>query len=1026
MVYFKDENQYYFQPYTPVNYNNTGVNTNQQTSLQDALANIEAEKKARADLVQQQLQSLPIPPSTMGGREGNNILQNVGQDFKDIVTGGAYMLTHPKEAILQPLGREIVNIGQAGVEGFKNPELNKYVGTNPDLMDRIYGSVTGATSKAGKDLVDFLITNYDITTDDIAKAIKGEGSKKALVQKALKSAGEHPLFTGLDVASLLLPGLKAIKGSSKAAQAAKAGTRTAEQITEELSKMSPAQRVATQINMTGAEANKNANKFLDISENIKKGYSQEQIEKAIEAHMGGFETTEVPKDLLKKVGESIQSYDDMLTQENKYAEVLSKEDKFAISDTQATQYKGKDLGLNKNFDDIKRERQPYYDKIQNVEIVEKEIDHPTKGKIKVKDRIVTPRAEGWKELEEMAQQGDNIAQDILSNKKQFDKGYLRIVPMAEISGIETFGKSIGEGRVVAGRASDRVYGTATPKQIAETYFMKPNEWINNKVNQVIEKEVINEIATKGTLGNTPLVTESTKKVKYINPTHSTIDSIVETATDTATNVNTVAIDSNLLKEVQGQTGLLKGGNNPFAQGSGLADVFNVIKGNALASGGYLAGNAETALYNAFLNAGLNPIGFAQDAIDAWRSNNELIKRANSYRRLSPVERNIKNPIIKGINKWSGTGTVSNALNYIDTKIQNTAAEMAAHRNLRERGVKFEDRARALEDMDKLSLAQTANDIQTVALMNKTNTLVPRALHQAWAATNPFWRWTDTALQSTYYMMDKHPVATNIIWNKLMGSVMFDKEMQNRMNLDVQSDKPFVSYRYNPQTKTLQEVSAEFMPVMNSVKFFGETAEALKAGDGAKAMQSAGLFAIPFITKTSNVLMGKDQYGRPLINGRMNKGTMSVNYQTGDRYIMTPEGWKLQNAGLADEVLGTLVEEAAGSLRFLNKAAIPTAVSTYNALTGKDKVYYQPYQTDAFQLGSITNAGEMPRVGNPRRASNELQVADYFLGRYARDYNPQFEARQNMPLDAQERKSIMRGIMRFNTRTNEILRNRGGY
>lgn len=262
--------------------------------------------------------------------------------------------------------------------------------------------------------------------------------------------------------------------------------------------------------------------------------------------------------------------------------------------------------------------------------------------------------------------------------------------MAEITDIDKSGLVNRADRVTkAGKASDRLFGNATVDQIVDTYFTHPEEWMNRKVGNIIEKEVIGEIGTKGTLGGQPLVTKATKEIVYVDPTAKTVKTLAEGATKEATAANTLAIDKKLLGEIKGQMELMQTGTNPFAQGSFFSDMFTLVKGSVLGGGSYLAGNLETALYNAFMNVGMNPVKLATDFIDAWRSNGALAKRANSFRRLSPVSNNIKNPVLKAFNKWTGGEAVSNTLNYLDTKIQNTAAEMAAHRKMKDLGIKYE-------------------------------------------------------------------------------------------------------------------------------------------------------------------------------------------------------------------------------------------------------------------------------------------------------------------------------------------------
>lgn len=946
------------------------------------------EQIARMDAIKQNMDNQQ-PTSNRGW----NPITNAIEDIKEIGTGAVATVQHPIKTIVEPLADEVLSLGQT---------YNDFGGGGQGLIQAI--------SKLDNDTINFLISNYGITTQDIYDAIRGDKKASEVVGTALTNAYQRPVMTALDI----LPATKLAKVS----KATKGVTKTAEQVAKEVKNLSPAQKVANALNVSSSEIGSNANKFLDQVDKIKKNYKPADIEKAVEAHLTGAEAPDVDKTLLRLVGESISSYDEMLSKTNKYGESLTKEDKFAIADSQAVNSRE---GNIRSFDEIKRERQPYYDKLQNVEMIEKEIDHPTKGKIKVQDRVVTPHAEGLRELEELAKTGDTIAQDILENKKQFDKGYLRIVPMADITDIEKIGTVNKEGRVFAGKASDRLYGSATAKQITDTYFTKTEDILNKKMLDFISTQALDEIAQKGTLGGVDLVTENTKKTKYINPEAKSVEQLVESATEQATNTNKVAIDEKLLSEIDKQFTNL-GSSNPFGKGI-LSDIWQVGKSNMLTSGSYLVGNAQTGLFNAAMDVGFNPVRFAQNFIDAWRSNGELSKEAGIFRRLSPMNKNIKNPVLKGALKYSGTDAVSNMLNYFDTKMQNTFAEMALHEDMRRRGIKYETRANALREADDLTLAQVIDRAKTVALMNKTNTLLPKNMAKVWAMTNPYWRWADTAAQSSYYMLMNHPQLSNMLLNKFMGNVAFDKEMQNRMELGVQSDKPFVSYRYNPETKQLQEVTAEFMPVMNTLKLIGETADAVAKGDGGEVVNRLGLLSVPILTEVSNSFVGKDRYGRPIISARSDRGGILTNYRTGERYEMTPEGMKPLRSGTFTEIGGTMLKNMIGSQNFINKIAAPTTAATARLLTGRNIRYYQPYQNQL--VGEFREAGSMPIMANPRRSTGIQEVIDLYSGAYARNYDPRIEYYENRPVSPSEYKQLMRGFRRRDARTMDILRKQGG-
>lgn len=333
---------------------------NQKARAYEEYAQLQAQKQAAIEAANQ---AAPQQTQVNNSREGNNFLQNAWADVGDMFEGATYLMAHPTEATAGLIVNEGEKLYDQMKSGWENPNVNQLTGTDPNLFTKAYGAVTQPVGQLAEDVINFMISNYDITTQDIFDALSGNGSKKEVVQRALKAAEEHPVFTGLDIISTIFPVLKA-------GRAGKAGKTAAN--------MSTAQKVADQLNVSGAKVNTNANKFVDKVDSIKKDYKHEDIKKAVEAHIGGYDAPDVNKQLLKDVGEVLDNYDNMLAQENKYAETLSKEDKFAVADSQRAKYNEANNGINRSFDEIKRERQPYYDKLQNVEMVEKEIDHPTK------------------------------------------------------------------------------------------------------------------------------------------------------------------------------------------------------------------------------------------------------------------------------------------------------------------------------------------------------------------------------------------------------------------------------------------------------------------------------------------------------------------------------------------------------------------------------------------------------------------------------------------------------------------------
>ena len=391
------------------------------------------------------------------------------------------------------------------------------------------------------------------------------------------------------------------------------------------------------------------------------------------------------------------------------------------------------------------------------------------------------------------------------------------------------------------------------------------------------------------------------------------------------------------------------------------DLININKGTKLASGTYLGANAIGGAINAILASGLYTL---DDFTRALKTHGQLSKNLGTYRNVSTLK-DAKTPWLKPIttvNKYT-TGAITE---WLDRKVQNTFSEMAAHRQLRQRGILPKDRLKALDELDASTLGDVIEGIKAEAMLNSTRTFLPRWMVEAGSAQNYFWRWNDTAARSTLYMLQHHPVTANLILNRILADIGSDDEMQNRLNLGVKSDKPFVTYRFDERTGQIKEGSLEWIPQMNTFKMIGTIGD-LEEGFFKNPTQA------PIFMTLANAIQGKDQYGRALKRAERDpSGRLRHLYDGAKRYYIGDRGIVEQGTS-ADEVISTFAKETIGILNAANKTGLPIA----GALTGNK--FYQPYGQSMFgsfgrdELNSNIISGGDPR--KPRGLADVMSSQD---------------------------------------------------
>lgn len=583
--------------------------------------------------------------------------------------------------------------------------------------------------------------------------------------------------------------------------------------------------------------------------------------------------------------------------------------------------------------------------------------------------------------------GSKEAKAILEGEELYNKGWIKPVThgLAEVN--KNVAADVAE-RIMAGRFSNRIFGNAKYEDIAKE-ISKPSPWLDAQLKDMVEGQLAREMLDNGTLAGKPLNSGNPKDTLYVSRDvleNGDLSKLKKNATSSPATTSDIAIDKNIVNEIDKQTFVLRS-SNPFKDPM-MREGYNLAKGSMLASAGYLVGNLQTGVANTILNAGINPIGLASDVANAIMTRGNLIKELGTYRNLKRTSREFRTPVLKQIGQVNAP--IADLTNALDSKIQNFIAETATHTNLRRQGIPVNQRAEYLRNLEGKKLADVIYDVKKVSLMNTTNTILPKSLHGVVGLMNPYWRWVDTAAQSSLYMLQKSPVMANYLLVDTLANIGLDKEMQNRLNLGVTSDKPFVSYRYNPKTKEIEEVSSEFVPQLNTLRVGTTLGKLLTGGGTVEDLQSVAGTSIPAVTAISMAFSGKTKYGKPIL--RSHRGLQDAMIIQGDRrYTMIDGRFQEDKRFHPDEPITAAVRELVGWVPLFNRTLAPATAAVASWLTGKDYAYYKPYDNailGRFNVNPRDNQGNMFIYGNPRRGASTTQFTDLIKGQYATPYYPE--------------------------------------
>ena len=860
---------------------------------------------------------------------------NAYQNLKDIGTGVVSIASHPIANPVKFGKYELKNIKNTFNEGRILGEMLKDGNASlGDVVNQIgmMGYVNPLTATV-RDAADIWGKSYSVNTKTPAEFVKAgkQGGLKGVAKKGIQQAYDtanamfqNPVDVALD--AMGLGGAKILKGAlSKTAlgKSIKAG-----------------ETVEKRINVKTAEVQKDINKLDDQLQVIKKDKNIDLEDLVKRAEETG-DWTGVPveqRKLLKNFSDD-------------YHTIAQKHSPSTVVDPEH-------LTVAQNI--ARKNNITYREAEKRITALNDSIPKGVDKNIGLKN---------------LAEQGDELAKQVIDAKQGFFEGRLFPVThaLAEAVDFKKLGGRVDDlDRIYAGKFSTREYGLTPYAEVAKS-LKQPSEFLDGLSQQYVGRSIKDELQN-GTLNGKSVASTIEKDNVYVPKTAlegtDTLQKIQEKASTKPINADDIAIDKRVLKELSNQT---KQFGKFFA--TDLAnDLIKINKGTKLASGTYLGANAIGGGINAILASGLHTL---DDFTHALKTHGQLAKNLGTYRSVSTLK-DAKTPWLKPIttvNKYT-TGAVTE---FLDRKVQNIFSEMAAHRQLRQRGILPKDRLNALDELDASSLGDVIEGIKAEAMLNSTRTFLPRWMVEAGSAQNYFWRWNDTAARSTLYMLQHHPITANLILNRILADIGFDDEMQNRLNLGVKSDKPFVTYRFDERTGQIKEGSIEWIPQMNTFKMIGTIGD-LEEGFFKNPTQA------PIFMTLANAIQGKDQYGRALKRAERDpSGRLRHLYDGAKRYYISDRGIVEQGTS-ADEVISTFAKETIGILNAANKTGLPIA----GTLTGNK--FYQPYGQSMFgSFGRDELNSNIISGGDPRKPRGLTDVMSSLIGYYEQPYIPKFES-----------------------------------
>lgn len=467
------------------------------------------------------------------------------------------------------------------------------------------------------------------------------------------------------------------------------------------------------------------------------------------------------------------------------------------------------------------------------------------------------------------------------------------------------GKTKDLGRLYYGHKSEMVNGLASYEGMAEQ-FANPNYLSWELGLQIEQKAIANEIKAMAeeakATGNIP------EGAKWISPEElasaEKVDDIPALLQDTPARPDYLPISADFVDRLVDANKIATDFSSPYRAGSFPDKAYKFFRQFALSKGMYLSGNVASSAYQTLMNSNINLL---RDLNDSFKTQGRLSRVAGTSRPIKPYVREGKS-ILDKFQELTLKPTTA-VFQYIDTKQQNMASEIALNNYLANKGIPVQNRVDYIKNLkDPTTITEMIERAQDAAGLNTGFSLLPQGTRPIVAMLDPFWRWKDTATRSTVRGIKRQPILNNLVLHKGLGMMAFNQEMQHRMRVQADTNKPLVHIMYNPKNGMFRDQSAIWSPQAQSVQLLGGTLQSIRERNTKALIENALPNTNPVGFGILNSLTGKDVYGNPLYREETLGGNpVLIDYNKKQRYEVTPEGEAKPLATQADEVISQLVK-----------------------------------------------------------------------------------------------------------------------
>lgn len=750
---------------------------------------------------------------------------------------------------------------------FNDPDIQTFLSMTKPVTNIINDIKTGNKSfsesyaeNIAQPLADMLDYSF-VSPNIISSVARGDISPQQALELSMNRLVENPVDNVVDIGTVgLAAAPKSVVNVGRLLNASKAGE--AAQVTKDLARIKTAQAMEP---------------VAEDAEEIAKAASKASMAKVIKsAEEGGVNLTSKEKELKRMLSDMMQKYHAILGKHGLATDPMLRT---------VAQYITRKTGVIHN--EALKSILPFF---ENPEFITKELKITEAGKEYIKRNGKVNPALGY----------------IQRGLKGFLDGDLFPVTHAgaDAAMLILEGKTAGLDRKFFGQFSDMVNGLASYEGMAEQ-FASPNylTWqMGNGIEQRVIATEMKALAEEAkATGNIP------EGTKWISPeeldTVKNIDDIPAMLQDTPARPDYLPVSSEFVDRLVDANKIATDFSSPYRAGSFPDKAYKFFRQFALSKGMYLSGNVASSAYQTLMNSNINLL---RDLNDSFKTQGRLSRVAGTSRPIKPYTREGKS-ILDKFQELTLKPTTA-VFQYIDTKQQNMASEIALNNYLANKGIPVQNRVDYIKNLkDPTTITEMIERAQDAAGLNTGFSLLPQNARPIVAMLDPFWRWKDTATRATVRGIKRQPILNNLVLHKGLGMMAFNQEMQHRMRVQADTNKPLVHIMYNPKNGMFRDQSAIWSPQAQSVQLLGGTLQAVRERNTKAFIENALPNTNPVGFGILNSLTGKDVYGNPLYREETLGGNpVLIDYNKKQRYEITPEGEAKPLATQADEVISQLV------------------------------------------------------------------------------------------------------------------------